>query len=111
MLRKNTIVLIAIATVGAMATPTDVSAARGYRVYSASNHSSYRGGHHTAYRSAHRIGYRHAHRISYRGGYSYYSPYYSPYYYYNGPFYAVRSCPVDILCYVGAYPGFRGDSY
>ena len=37
------------------------------------------------------------------------SPYYSREL--TGPVYADRPCPVDILCYIREYPGFRGDSY
>ncbi len=110
MLRKITIVLIAIAAIGAMAIPTDVSAARSRSGYSASNHGIYRGGHIVGYRSAYRVSYRRgyhsANRSRYRGDYPYYIDNWP---YYSAPYYAVRPCPVDILCYIQVYPGFRGD--
>src|SRR5476649_1317532 len=37
------------------------------------------------------------------------SPYYSREV--TGPTYAAGPCPVDILCYIREYPGFRGDPY
>jgi hypothetical protein len=103
MVRNIICVLIAIGAIGVMAIPTDVSAARSRSGYSVSNHGIYRGGHNVRYRSAY--------RVSYRRGYHSYPYYIDNWPYYSGPYYAVRPCPVDILCYIQTYPGFRSQPY
>ena len=95
MLRKIMIVVIAIAVIGAMAIPTDVSA-RG------------RGGYHGSYRGGNYSGYRGGYYSGYRGGYGYRSFGYP--YYYSG---AYASCwrlrytpwgPRRVWVCGGAYP-------
>ena len=80
MLRKIMIVLVAMAAMGAMAIPTDVSARGGAR-----SGGHYSGGH---YSGGYRGGYYGGYRGGYRGGYGYGLGYYAyPYTYYDNSSY------------------------